>query len=95
MDSIKSYLMEYIIKTGGPSAIRNVVQCVVAYLIVHGNALASWGIVTAAHVTTIDWSLAGVKLIALLPAIAAAIKIGQQHATEIVTTAVTPPKGNS
>ena len=90
-------MTDWLIKLGitqaGPSAIRNGVQCVIAYLIVNSNVLTTWGIVTAGHITTIDWSIAGERLIVLLPVIAGMIKAGQFHGTNIIQAVTTPPQG--
>lgn len=87
MESLKTWLIQVGIKTAGPSGIRAMIQAIVAFFIVHGNALAQWGVTTTGHVTTIDWDKAGVVLIGLLPMLAMAIKTGQFHAGAFLTGA--------
>lgn len=97
MESIKAWLIETLIKIGGPSAIRGAILGISAWLLAKNNILSTYGIVSdaAAHTTTVYWDKVSVALVLLLPAaIAAVIKMVNSHASSAVKTAVAPPKGD-
>lgn len=95
---MKDWLMEVGVKTFGPSAIRGAILGVSGWLLMKNNALAPFGIVSdaAQHLTTIYWDKLSVAAITALPAIiAGAVKMVQHQGTQVIQSAVTPPKGDN
>lgn len=88
MDQIKDWLFRLGITEAGPSAIRAGVLAVFAWTLAKNNALAPFGIVSDAvtRTTVIHWDQVKTGAIALLPVLAALIKAGQFHGTNIVNS---------
>jgi hypothetical protein len=90
------WIIDILIKKGGPSFIRGAVLGIFGWILAKQGALATFGIIAdqASHTITIHLDQLNMALIAGLPAIMAAIiKIVNHQASAVVTKATqTPPQ---
>jgi len=87
MDKLREWLLEVVVKKGGPSLIRGAILGIFAWLLAKQGALASFGIVAdqATHTVTVHLDQLNMALVAGLPAVlAAVIKIFNHQASEII-----------
>ncbi len=93
MDSLKQWMVEVAVKKMGPSAIRGAIIGIFSWILAKQGALAAFGIVAdqATHTVTIHLDQLSMVLIAGLPAaLAAAIKMVNHHADEVVLPVIAP-----
>lgn len=72
---LKGWILEVAVKKMGPSAIRGGILGISGWLLTRNNFLEPFGILSdaQAHVTIINWDKLNIALIALLPAVLAAV----------------------
>lgn len=90
---MKGWLVETVIKTFGPSAIRGAILGVSGWLLAKENILAPFGIVSdaIAKTTTIHWEQMSAAVVIALPAlIAGVVKMTQKEAQKVIQ-----PKGET
>lgn len=84
---MKSWLIETVFKTFGPSAIRGAILGLAGWLMARENLLSAFGIVSdaAAKTTTIHWEQLSMAVILALPAlIAGIVKVTQKEGSKAV-----------
>lgn len=84
---MKDWLINFGLKTFGPSAVRGAILGLAGWLMARENLLTAFGIVSdaAAHTTTLHWDQLSLGVIALLPAIGAGlIKVTQKQTTQAI-----------
>lgn len=81
---MKDWLINFGLKTFGPSAARGAVLGIAGWLMARENLLSAFGVVSdaAAHTTIIYWDKVSLALIAALPAIGAGLIKVTQRQTE-------------
>jgi hypothetical protein len=91
MGSIKTWLIEVAVKRMGPSAIRGAILGICGWLVAKAGFLATFGIVYdgTTHIISVNLDKLNVALIALIPAVlAAVIKLVNHQGNQIIN----PPK---